>query len=69
VPPDLLDEAVDVLLELPREPGLADPGDADDRGEVRTPLLRARLSGQFFYIRCLRGHFKVTKFKVLHSMK
>ena len=43
VPPDLLDEAVDVLLELPREPRLADAGDADRRDEVRAPLLGRRV--------------------------
>ena len=39
VPPDDVGEAVDVLLELPREPRLADAGDADDRGERRPPVV------------------------------
>ena len=42
VPPDRLREAVEVLVELPREPRLADPGDPGDRDEVRLPLLGAR---------------------------
>ena len=40
MPPDRLDEAVDVLQELPGEAGLADPGRADDAHEAR-PLLAA----------------------------
>ena len=39
VPPDVRREAVDVLLELPGEPRLADPGDADDRDERRALLV------------------------------
>ena len=35
VPPDVLDDAVDVLHELPREPALADPAGPDDRHEPR----------------------------------
>ena len=35
VPPEVVGEPVDVLLELPGEPRLADAGDADDRDEVR----------------------------------
>ena len=41
VPPDVVGEPVDVLLELPGEARLADPGDADDRDELRLALLRA----------------------------
>ena len=41
VPPDGLDEAVDVLEELPREAALADSGRADD-GDEAWPLLAAR---------------------------
>ena len=41
VEPDLLDQAVEVLEELPGEPGLADPGRADHRHEAG-PLLAAR---------------------------
>ena len=37
VPPDVSGKAVDVLLELPRQAGLADPGDADDRDDLRPP--------------------------------
>ena len=36
-----LRQPVEVLVELPREPRLADPGDAGDRDEVRLPLLGA----------------------------
>jgi hypothetical protein len=43
VPRHLLDEAVDVLLELPRNPGLADAGDADHGDEVRLALLAGRM--------------------------
>ena len=39
--PDGLDQAVDVLEELPGEPGLADPGRPDDRHEPR-PAVAAR---------------------------
>ncbi len=39
VPVDHLGEAVEVLVELPHEPRLADPGDPRDRDEVRTPLV------------------------------
>ena len=38
-PPDCRREAVDVLVELPRQPRLAEAGDADDRDEMRLPLL------------------------------
>ena len=34
VPPDRLDQAVHVLEELPRQPGLADAGRSDDRDEA-----------------------------------
>src|SRR5207245_1853818 len=43
VPVDDLHESVDVLLELPGEARLADPGDADDGDEVRLFLLGARV--------------------------
>ena len=39
VPVHVAGEAVDVLLELPREPRLADPGDPDDRDEAGLPLV------------------------------
>ena len=39
VPPDVRRQAVDVLLELPGEAGLADPGDADDRDEPGARLV------------------------------
>ena len=39
--PDRLDQAVDVLEELPGQPGLADPGRPDDRHEAG-PALAAR---------------------------
>ena len=38
VPVDGLDDAVEVLLQLPGEPRLADPGLADDRDEPRPPV-------------------------------
>ena len=41
VPPDLIDEPVEVLVELPAEPRLADAGDPDDRDELRLSLLGA----------------------------
>ena len=41
VPPEVVGEPVHVLLELPGEPRLADPGDPEDRDEVRLALLRA----------------------------
>jgi hypothetical protein len=40
VPEHRVRDAVEVLLELPGEPRLADAGDADDRDEVRLALLR-----------------------------
>ena len=43
VPPHVSDEAVDVLLELPRQPGLADPCDAHDRDEAGARLIGARV--------------------------
>src|SRR5689334_25438599 len=43
VPPDLVDQAVDVLLELPRETRLADPRDPDDGDEMRLALFGARV--------------------------
>src|SRR5581483_12387125 len=43
VPPERAGEAVDVLLELPREPRLADACDPHHRNELRLPLLRARV--------------------------
>ena len=39
VPPDLLDDPVEVLVELPHEPRLAGAGNAGDRDEVRLPVL------------------------------
>ena len=39
VPPDVAREPVDVLLELPREAGLSDAADADDRDEMRSTVL------------------------------
>jgi hypothetical protein len=41
VPADELRDPVDVLLELPDEARLAKPADADDRDEVRLPLVGA----------------------------
>ena len=41
MPPDLADEPVDVLLELPRQPRLADACDADDRDEPGAGLVGA----------------------------
>ena len=41
VPPDVVGEPVDVLLELPGEARLADPGDADDGDELGLALVRA----------------------------
>ena len=43
MPPDVERQPVDVLLELPREPRLADPADPGDEDEMRPALLRARL--------------------------
>ena len=40
VPPRVVARPVEVLLELPREPGLADPTDADHRDEARPTLVR-----------------------------
>ena len=42
VPVDGLGDAVEVLVELPREPRLADAGDAGHRDEVRLALVGAR---------------------------
>ena len=42
VPPDAFLEAVHVLEELPAEPRLADPGDADHGDELRPALVGAR---------------------------
>ena len=39
VPVDVLDDPVEVLVELPGEPRLADPGDARHRDEVRAAVL------------------------------
>ena len=39
VPPDLLDDAVDVLLQLPGDPALAHAGLAEDREQADRPLL------------------------------
>ena len=39
VPVDVVDEPVEVLVELPREPRLADPGDAHRGDEMRGALL------------------------------
>jgi hypothetical protein len=41
VPEHRLDDAVEVLVELPRQPRLADPGDPRHRDQVRLPLLGA----------------------------
>src|SRR3954447_9531436 len=43
MPPDVLDDAVDVLQELPPQPRLADPGRSDDRHETGAPLTAGRL--------------------------
>ena len=40
VPPDVIGEAVDVVQELARDPGLADPGRPEDRDEPGPPLAR-----------------------------
>src|SRR5215207_11382796 len=40
VPPDLLDDPVEVLVELPAEARLADTRDPSDGDEVRAALLR-----------------------------
>ena len=41
VPVDRVCDAVEVLVELPRKPGLPDPGDASHRDEVRLALVGA----------------------------
>ena len=43
MPVNVSHEAVHVLLELPREPGLADPGDAEHRDEPRLALVGGRV--------------------------
>ncbi len=43
MPPDALDHAVEVLLELPREAALADPRLADERHEPCPPLAARRV--------------------------
>jgi hypothetical protein len=43
VPPEVVGETVHVLLELPGDPGLADPRDADDRDQLGLALLRRRV--------------------------
>lgn len=43
LPPDVVDQAVDVLLELPRKPRLADPRDADDGHETGLALVGRRV--------------------------
>ena len=43
VPPDRLRDPVEVLVELPADPRLADPGDAGDRDEVRLALVGGRV--------------------------
>ena len=43
VPVDGLGDAVEVLVELPRQPRLADPGDSCHRHEMGAPLLRTRV--------------------------
>jgi hypothetical protein len=43
VPVGPVDQAVEVLVELPGEPRLADPGDAADGDELRLALLGARV--------------------------
>ena len=40
VPPDRVDDAVEVLVELPRQARLADAGDAGDRDELGAPVVR-----------------------------
>jgi len=39
VPPDAVDQPVDVFLEFPRDAALADPTDADHRDQMRAALL------------------------------
>ena len=43
MPPHALLKPVHVLEELPAEAGLADAGDADDRDEMRPPLVGGRV--------------------------
>ena len=43
VPVDALRDPVEVLVELPREPRLADAGDPGDREQVRLALVRRRV--------------------------
>ena len=43
VPVDVLDDAVDVLVELPAQARLADPGHPDERDQPRSPLARGRV--------------------------
>src|SRR6266508_2359934 len=43
MPPDVLNEAVDVLLELPGQARLADAGYTDHRDEARAPVVRGRV--------------------------
>jgi hypothetical protein len=47
MPPDVFDEAVQVLLELPREARLADPGHTDDGDEARALVVRGRVEKVF----------------------
>jgi len=41
MPVEVLSDPVEVLVELPGQPGLADPGDPGDRDELRSTLFRA----------------------------
>ena len=43
VPPDVVGQAVDVVQELAGDPGLADPGRAEDRHQPRPPLAGRRV--------------------------
>ena len=43
VPVDVLDDAVDVLVELPAQAGLADPGHPDERHQPGSALARGRV--------------------------
>ena len=43
MPPHVLGDPIQVLEELPRQPGLADPGDARDLHQLRLALLRGSM--------------------------
>src|SRR5437588_11264865 len=43
MPPKVVEQPVHVLLELPRQPRLADAGDPDDREQMTLALVRARM--------------------------